>query len=325
MKFKSLLGFAGGGVRGVVSCVWLDKLIKTGHIDLDRVDSFSGTSTGSIITSALVKPNPFTPGELVELFKDLAKHVFKRDTWRPNWLDILIFSCPYKIKRLQEVLKSNLGDVRVGDCPKKFVIVIYDMDGRIRSTRASTILMVHNHKSFKDKHMLDWPLYKVVAGSCAAPTYFESLRFDDGKQFRKWTDGGQVDNLSVMSNFTIFRDPYIGGETDPEEIAVLSMGNGGRWSVEYAIDNSGWRTPRRFRGALNSIGQGNETLTYKALTAILGPRFFNLNWNYPKDVDLDGWEEVENLEKWARDKDLSRVRAWLDGYFMHKRNTGAIS
>lgn len=317
-KYNMLLGFSGGGVRGCIATVWLDRLVSAGKIDLDKIYSISGTSTGAIIAAALCRPEPYSPADITDLFTDLSKEIFKRKSWRPAWLDSILFFAPHDIKKLNEVLTSSLGNHTVGDCQRKFVCVTYSLNSKLQDkSYASSPVIVHSHGSpFRFDYSLDLRLSDAVTGSCAAPSFFEPFHFEHNGKSRVWTDGGMCSNASILSNYQVCRDEFAGEEIPRKKITALLIGNGSRYSHESKESLAGWKTPRMLRAIKNSIVQANELYEIKSLRRFLGSRFFYLNYPLQQEISLDDYKRIDYMCHFAELKKLTHVKAWLNGYFI---------
>jgi patatin-like phospholipase/acyl hydrolase len=84
---KRMLALDGGGVRGVVTLAYLErieKILRQRHGDgyrlCDYFDLIGGTSTGAIIAAGLALG--FSVAKLQSLYRDLAGAVFKKAFWR---------------------------------------------------------------------------------------------------------------------------------------------------------------------------------------------------------------------------------------------------
>lgn len=317
MKHKQVLTFDGGGIKGVASTTWLSKLVKEKVLNLDNVFAVSGTSTGSIIAAALAKPNPFSPDDITELYRELSPKIFKRPWWTPKILDVIVFSAPYDIRKLEDALKYHFGNTKVGDCPRKFVIPIWDLFGMHRGERASTVLMVNNFSGGVYEEYLDWPLYKVLAGSSAAPTYFKPMIWQDslGKK-HMWTDGGQVDNTALLSSLVTLFDKYFGAQISPDDLAVLSFGNGYKFQFEDPDKKESWATPRMIRSLINAIVQTNQLLGLTTSRRILFSNFRRCNFRLDSEPDLDDYRLIDKHIEWAKNCDLSEDKKWLKAFFI---------
>lgn len=323
--FKHLLSFEGGGIRGVSSATYLKRLCeadpKTGKpsINLDSLHSVSGTSTGSIVAAALCRRNPYSPGEIVDLFSELSKVVFKRSSWKPQWLERIWSFAPFDIKKLEDVLRSNLGEnMLVGDCVRRFVCVTYRLNGEFRGYPASVPMIIHSHGGLfpSENRFLSMPLYKAVTSSCTAPSYFKPYEWEhEGEKFI-CVDGGICSNSSVLPNYSICRNKYIGEKISRKEISALVIGNGTHYSHETIHSLSGWRTPRMVKVLVDSLVQSNVIFEHKIAKKISDERVYTLDIQPDKNVDLADYSQIEYLKEFSESQDLSRVRAWLRGYFI---------
>lgn len=109
---KKLLALDGGGIRGVLSLEFLDRIegiLRLRSKDpeqfrlCDYFDLIGGTSTGSIIAAMLACGH--TVRTIKELYEQLAKEVFKKSFWRHG-----LFVSKFPEKPLQEALRHYLGE-----------------------------------------------------------------------------------------------------------------------------------------------------------------------------------------------------------------------
>ena len=314
MGRKLLLAFNGGGIHITSTAVWLDRLVKSGHINLGRVFSFSGTSAGSILAAALCKPNPIGTGEIADLTSTVTKEIFgkKRSDWLPGWVNTVISSSKYKTKQLKEVLAYYLGgdQVKLGDCPRKIVIPAWDITGQLNTSKVAGPVFFHNHQPLFNKDRLDWPLYEVVAASCAAPTYFEASQFKN----HSLCDGGIAENTSALANFAICRDKYRGKPVALDEMSILSIGNGSHPYVQMQ-NLSGWKTPQMVKNLVASLTQGGKELSKRVLSGVCNGSFHRLEPRMPFSAELDEYKKAGEIKQWAKGVNLTRTESWCKGYF----------
>ena len=114
---KRLLALDGGGVRGIISIAFLERIeaylrAESGNGDAFRLaDHFhliGGTSTGAIIAAALATGR--TVAEIKELYLYLAPRVFRR-----YWSRIPFIQARFVSRPLTEILASELGDMTLED------------------------------------------------------------------------------------------------------------------------------------------------------------------------------------------------------------------
>ena len=101
------------------------------------------------------------------------------------------------------------------------------------------------------------------------------------------------------------------------KIAMLTIGNGGGyWFDDASKKASWWRTPRAAQTIVNSIVQSGQTLSVKCMRNILENRYYNLNYSMENPVDLAEYKKMDELKRFAYEKPLNHVAAWLRGYFI---------
>ena len=317
-KYKQVVCFPGGGVRGVVSLVLLDRLAKSGAVRLDEIYAYSGTSTGVILSACLAKPEPFSLGDALSMYKDLSKRVFERSRWIPAAASQLVWGASYDSKKLADAVRGVLGDVRLGDCPKRLVATVYSLDERMPGGGyAASPVFVHNFESHATDYMLSMKLSDVVIGAASAPTYFYPHRFHHAGLWRKYVDGGLVDNASCVGALSTITDHYNLGFCDDDKVAMLYVGNGSSyWRDEADEPASGWRAPRAAATLVNSLVQSGQTLSIKAMDHLLRDRFCHLDKALPRPVDLADFGAIGELEEFARGIDLGTAESWCRGYFV---------
>ena len=108
---KRILALDGGGLRGIVTLGYLNRieeLLKKRHGGGDGFrlahyfDLVAGTSTGSIIAAGLALG--MSVEELTNLYMDLGKQVFRKSRWRQG-----ILRARYSHDKLSANLKKILG------------------------------------------------------------------------------------------------------------------------------------------------------------------------------------------------------------------------
>ena len=177
---KRILALDGGGVRGILTLGFLQRieaLLRRRHGDdpafrlCHYFDLIAGTSTGSIIAALLARGE--SVAEVIDLYQQLATSVFASRWWRRGLL------LPrYDKRALEQFLRHRLSsDCRLGDAEQLLtglLVVTKRIDsgspwplgnnprGRYFSARAGSQSIAN----------ADYPLWKVVRASTAAPTFF---------------------------------------------------------------------------------------------------------------------------------------------------------
>ncbi len=197
----------GGGIRGVMVTEALTILEQAlGAPIHDSARLYAGTSTGSIISSALAVG--LNAAQVHGLYLQLADTVF-HNSWRTLLFPLSRYR--YPTEPLAKALHDQLGDRKMKDLWKDLQLtdlVITSFDVLTNKT-----LFI---KPWKQEYQ-DWLIsYAVLTSSCV-PTYFPPV---DGR----YLDGG-VGSYANPCYLAAYEIQYCLG-WDPEETTLLSFGTG---------------------------------------------------------------------------------------------------
>lgn len=224
MKMRRILSLDGGGIRGLVSCLWLtgveDALSRAGKPGLLKgFDLLAGSSTGAIVAAGLAIG--LAPATLADLYRDHRHTIFpgmaERLWSRSGRLLTDGPSAPkYDAKGLEKVLKQVFGKATLGEVQAPLLITAYDT-----VSRAPVMF-----KSFKPEHR-ELPLWEVCRASSAAPTYFPAHAMKVEGQDCALIDGGVVANNPTACAIAeaLRKDAQVDNSRD---LVVLSVGTGER-------------------------------------------------------------------------------------------------
>jgi uncharacterized protein len=224
MNSRRILSLDGGGIRGLVSCLWLrgveDALLQAGKPGLLRnFDLIAGSSTGAIIACGLAMGlSPETLGELYraqrhEIFPGLAGRLWSRAgrvfTAGPS-------APKYDGRGLEKVLKKVFGVTTLGQLQVPVLVTSYDTISR------KPVMF----KSFKAEHR-DLPVWEICRASTAAPTYFPAHPMTVERRKCALIDGGVVANNPTACAIAeaLRKDARVDNSRD---LVVLSVGTGER-------------------------------------------------------------------------------------------------
>lgn len=327
-RYTRAITLSGGGVRGSVSALWLQKLyhrLKPEGIDLTDVECLSGVSVGAIMAAALAKPNPYSPDDLVQLFPEIAKEVFtKQYRWVPSWARQLYYGAEYDVKRLHEVLTHHLGgEIRLGDCPKKLVITVYSQFERRGHHTLAAPVFAHNFSSEFTKDYQNMRLVDLVTGSAAAPLYFNKHRFKHAGQWRAYRDGGMMDNSGIFGALSAICNRFHHDHDEFNNVAIFTVGNGGGfWHDNPENEPAGFRKLEKIKDSIvKSLVQGGEMVANTTARNMMGNRHYYLNHTCLPEVELDHVDSIEELLKIADTVSLKQAESWLKGYFREQNPT----
>lgn len=189
-KLYRVLSLDGGGIRGIITAIWLAELEDRLPGKLrDHFDLIAGTSTGSILACVVTLGVPAR--EVVTLYEKQGQQVFPGVASRLWSRATHIFrdgpSAPkYTGEGLETVLKDRFGTAkRLSDLPKSPVVLIptYDLFSRVP-------LVIKSNRA----EYANLPIWSVVKASCSAPTFFPAHPIKLKDATIPLVDGGVVAN-----------------------------------------------------------------------------------------------------------------------------------
>lgn len=239
---KRILALDGGGLRGIVSLAFLERIERLlaerhGRPDLrlhDYFDLIAGTSTGAIIAAALALG--MSVAEIREHYRTLGRRVFRKSFFRRGVVRAL-----YDEAELVRQLKRIFGagttlaspELRTG-----LLVVTKRLD-----TGSPWPLGNNPGGAFfgaAEEGVIangDYPLWAVVRASTAAPRYFDSQAIVVARERGKkpvtgqFVDGGvsPFNNPSLQALMYATLSGYrVGWPTGAERLLLVSVGTGAR-------------------------------------------------------------------------------------------------
>ena len=177
---KRLLALDGGGIRGVLSLGFLERIeaaLRERHrsssmVLADYFDLIGGTSTGAIIATLLSLGR--SVAEIRDLYVRLGKTAF---TPKKSWLGKLgpVIRARYDETPLAELLRSELKGLTLGS--KEFRCGLMVVAKRADTASVWPMVNIPTQKYFEFNKELT--LWEILRASTAAPTYFRSQRITD--------------------------------------------------------------------------------------------------------------------------------------------------
>ncbi len=178
---KRILTLDGGGLKGILTLGYLEEmeqLLRRRYGNdpdfrlCDYFDLIAGTSTGAIIAACLALG--MSVSEVLEKYQSLGRDVFSKDLFRQG-----IIRARYDKERLETNLKSVFGtDTTMASDQLRTGLLV--MSKRLDTGSPWPISNNPSGKFFRNtdesRHWIsnaDYPLWKVVRASSAAPTFFD--------------------------------------------------------------------------------------------------------------------------------------------------------
>jgi len=310
-KFR-ILTLDGGGIRGIVTTVLLQRLSADKSLGgwLDSVDLIAGTSTGGLLALGLAHGVDLQT--LRELYETKGAQIFD-DSWLDNLVDLgQVAGAQYDNKNLERELKRVLGPTTtLSQLTKKVLITSFDLDNESPDPKRRT---------WKPKVFHNFPgadsdgaelAYKVGLYTSAAPTYFPSV---DG-----YVDGGVFANNPSMCALTQTQDARIRNRPAISEVALLSLGTG--TSLVYIPGKRlDWGFAQWVKPLISLMLDGVSGIADYQCQKILGEQYHRLAPVFPPGVSLplDAVKRVPDMIQFAEGADLAATTKWLRKYWLAK-------
>lgn len=227
-----ILSIDGGGIRGVIAIEILDKIERTLRM-LSRnpqlllgeyFDFIGGTSTGSIIASALSLG--FSVAAIRSLYEENGERMFSRAKW-----PVRFFFNKYQDQVLRDLLRRQFGEHTLMGSEQLMTLLLVVLRNATTDSPwpiTNNPKAKYNDPASPDSNLL-LPLWKVVRASTAAPTYFAPEQLMLGDRRFVFVDGGLTpyNNPAFLMFLTATLPEYrIQWAPGQEELLVVSVGTG---------------------------------------------------------------------------------------------------
>jgi len=298
-----ILTMDGGGIKGLITAILLERLEAQFPGFLAQVDLFAGTSTGGLLALGLAAGR--TPTQARELYEIYGKVVFA-DTLIDDLRDLgKLIGADYALEPLRQTLESQFGDLTLGELKKRVLVSAFDLDAtppdrrRLRSWKAK---FFHNYPgvdSDAGHKVVDVGLY-----TSAAPTYFPIC---DG-----YVDGGVVASNPSLCALAQALHPLTGGQK-LEDLRLLSISTGS--NPRYLDSQNGdWGIVQWAPHLVSLMLEGSSGLADYQCRQILGDHYQRIDPQLPEPIGMDQVAKIPLMQQVALSADLSEAAAWLERY-----------
>lgn len=230
---KTILSFDGGGVRGVISIAFLQRIEELLKADAgipltQQIDLVGGTSTGAIIAGALALGH--SSDDIRSFYHDLAPRIFKKSRMRIPGIQSV-----FDAAKLKEEIVEICGDRTLdsADLQTGFALVMKRVD------TGSPWILSNNPKSAfwetpEDGSYLGnrhYRLSDLIRASTAAPHYFQPqpIQIVTNETPGLFVDGGVTPHnnpaLAFLQMTTIPELGY-GWPVGVDNMRIISVGTG---------------------------------------------------------------------------------------------------
>ncbi|TDS13001.1 patatin-like phospholipase family protein [Sphingobacterium paludis] len=230
---KRILSIDGGGIRGIIPGMFLvaleDKIRQatgnpSAHLS-DYFDFFAGTSTGGILLSILLCPDPENSGkpiysakDALDIYLEHGTAIFAAKPWRRFLSRFGLLSELYDNTVLEKILAAYFGDKKLSELLKPCIITAYNIELRKNH-------LFRQQKAISHGESRDFYLRDVCRATSAAPTYFSVAEiFSVAKTRYPLVDGGVFAHNPSLSALLEVIKSYNSYKID--DIWILSLGTG---------------------------------------------------------------------------------------------------
>jgi patatin-like phospholipase/acyl hydrolase len=301
-----ILSCDGGGIRGVLTAVLLNRLVGAYPTLLqDRpgtITLYAGTSTGGIIALGLAAG--LTPAQMRDLYVTNGKLIFD-SSWTRDVVELGGLSgSKYNNENLKQILKDTFGARKLSDLTPRVLIASFSLDNTPEVPRTWNPKFFHNFTGADSDG--DSLLVDVAMSTSAAPTYFPS--------YGVYIDGGVIANNPSMAAVVQAMD----GRNQPGEratldgIKLLSLGTGASLQYIDGVDHD-WGDAQWMKPILNVMMDGSVGVADFECRQLLGNSYCRVEPVFPADKSfaMDDVSKIVDLMDLAQAYDLTGTIAWL--------------
>lgn len=304
-----ILSCDGGGIRGVLTAVLLNRLLGAYPALLqDRpgtITMFAGTSTGGILALGLAAG--LTPAQMRDLYVTNGKLIFD-SSWLHDVVEIGgISGSKYDNVNLKQILQETFGAQRLKDLHSRVLIASFKLDNQAPDPSSRTWSPKFFHNFLGDDSDGESLVVDVAMSTSAAPTYFPS--------YGVYVDGGVIANNPSMAAVAQALDGrnQAGERTTLDGIKLLSVGTGASLQYINGKDHD-WGDAQWIKPILNVMMDGSVGVADFECQQLLGDRYCRVEPIFPagKSFPMDDVSKIVDLMDLANSFDLTSTIAWLN-------------
>ena len=305
MAIYRILSLDGGGIRGLITAILLERIEEVIPGVLDQVDLFAGTSTGGLLALGLAAG--MRPDAARELYEQKGEYVFK-DNLVDNLLDFgNLIGATYSVKRMKEALELQFGDLILDQLQKKVLISSFDLDnypeysGELRTWKAKFFHNYTGNDSDGNELVVD-----VALRTSNAPTYFPI--------YQGYIDGGVVANNPSMCALAQALNPATGGR-QIDEIRLLSIGTGQNTRF-LSKDYGDWGVLHWAPHIVDLVMEGSTGLADYQCRQLLSSNYFRINPLLPFPIRMDDIKHIPQMTEIANQYNIENTVEWIKSVYL---------
>ncbi len=295
-----VLAIDGGGIRGLLTAILLERLEAAVPGFLSKIDLYAGTSTGGILALGLAAG--ITPTQARTLYEVKGPQVFAT-TVLHNVRDLGNAIGPqYENENLKAALTEFFGNKTLDDLPHKVLVSSFDLDNGPDNPAPL--------RTWKPKFFHNYPgpgsdgkelAVDVALRTSAAPSFFPI--------YQGYADGGVMANNPAMAALAQVLEPTTGGQA-LADVSLLSLGTG-RNNQFLSVQNSEWGWVQWAPHIIDIMLGGTSGVADYECRQVLGPRYHRLDPLLPETINLGDVDKIPRLAEIAERVMLEATIDWL--------------
>uniref|UniRef100_A0A6C0BLX6 PNPLA domain-containing protein n=1 Tax=viral metagenome TaxID=1070528 RepID=A0A6C0BLX6_9ZZZZ len=282
-----VLSIDGGGTRGIIPCIVLERIVK--HIPhfLGRVDMLAGTSNGALLAMALAFGH--YPATIREMMLLTSRAVFGEKQGHYS-----VSSAKWSNRALALFCQEVWQDQTLADAHVPCLVPAFLLDNQRASPERDMETRVFTSATHGSEKVRD-----VLMRTCAAPIYFPA--------WQSYVDGGvfahNPADLAVAHALAQLNVPL-------EDVVVLSLSTG--HVRQYMADDAHNYGYYQWATQLPTVlWRGMIDKTTTLCRALLGDRFNRIDPELEQELALDEPTLFPAMITCAEEENLDRVVEWI--------------
>jgi patatin-like phospholipase/acyl hydrolase len=303
-----ILSLDGGGIRGLLTAILIERLEKEMPGFLSQVDFFCGASTGGILALGFAFGIP--PKHLRNLYEQKGPQIFSNSLIHRIFYLKKLLGADYSNQFLEKELQQFFGETKLKDLSKKVLIPSFDLDNQEKDPKNRFAKPKFYHNFAGDEVDREALLWKIGLYTSAAPTYFPSVE--------GYIDGGLVAmNPSVAA---LAQSQDIRKQAEPpglQDIVMLSVSTGK--SLFFIKGKTlDWGFAQWAKPSLRVWLDGITDISDYQCKQFLREKYCRIDPAYPpsENVEMDAVDKIPLIISTAKSVDLTPTLQWLQKNWM---------